>query len=74
MDLLSFRAFALPDHCDDLPSPAPPSPRRVKKIALIGNSLPRRCGIATYTTDILQAITDRFPDVRSEERRVGKEC
>ena len=63
MELLSFRDRVLPDHCDDLSSLVAPSLRRVKKIALIGNSLPRRCGIATYTTDILQAITDRFPDV-----------
>lgn len=29
---------------------------RAKRIALIGNSLPRRCGIATFTTDLQQAI------------------
>lgn len=28
-----------------------------KNIALIGNSLPRRCGIATFTTDLQQAIS-----------------
>jgi glycosyltransferase involved in cell wall biosynthesis len=27
-----------------------------RKIAFIGNSLPRRCGIATFTTDLQQAI------------------
>ena len=27
-----------------------------KRIAFIGNSLPRRCGIATFTTDLQQAI------------------
>lgn len=27
-----------------------------KKIAVIGNSLPRRCGIATFTTDLQQAV------------------
>lgn len=30
-------------------------------IALIGNSLPRRCGIATFTTDLRQAIADACP-------------
>lgn len=30
-------------------------------IALIGNSLPRRCGLATYTSHVLQALRDRFP-------------
>ncbi|CDZ50447.1 glycosyltransferase family 4 protein [Neorhizobium galegae] len=29
----------------------------LKNIALIGNSLPRRCGIATFTTDLQQAIS-----------------
>ena len=26
------------------------------RIAFIGNSLPRRCGIATFTTDLQQAV------------------
>ena len=30
-------------------------------IALIGNALPRRCGLATYTSHVLQALRDRFP-------------
>ncbi len=29
---------------------------RPQKIAFVGNSLPRRCGIATFTTDLHQAI------------------
>lgn len=28
----------------------------VRRIAFIGNSLPRRCGIATFTTDLQQAV------------------
>ncbi|WP_029076486.1 glycosyltransferase family 4 protein [Kaistia adipata] len=34
--------------------------RRTSKlrVAFIGNSLPRRCGIATFTTDLRQAIAD----------------
>jgi glycosyltransferase involved in cell wall biosynthesis len=34
------------------------SPRR---FALIGNALPRRCGIATFTTDLQQAIAGACP-------------
>ena len=30
----------------------------VRRIAFIGNSLPRRCGIATFTTDLQQAIAE----------------
>lgn len=32
------------------------------KIALIGNNLPRKCGIATFTTDLRKALTDVNPD------------
>jgi len=30
----------------------------VSKIAVIGNYLPRKCGIATFTTDICNALND----------------
>jgi len=30
----------------------------IRRIAFIGNSLPRRCGIATFTTDLQQAISN----------------
>ena len=30
---------------------------QLKHIAFIGNSLPRRCGIATFTTDLYQAVS-----------------
>lgn len=33
------------------------------RIALIGNALPRRCGISTFTSDTFAALTDRFPDL-----------
>lgn len=33
-----------------------------KRIAFIGNSLPRRCGIATFTTDLQQAIASSDVD------------
>ena len=31
----------------------------ISRLAFIGNSLPRRCGIATFTTDLQQAIASR---------------
>ena len=34
---------------------------RVKKIAFIGDHLPRKCGIATFTTDLLAAVADAHP-------------
>jgi glycosyltransferase involved in cell wall biosynthesis len=33
------------------------------RIAVIGNSLPRRCGIATFTTDLQRAIADSRPNL-----------
>jgi len=32
------------------------------RIAFIGNYLPRQCGIATFTTDLCESITQAFPD------------
>lgn len=37
---------------------------RIDHIALVGNYLPRKCGIATYTTDTFKALSDRYPDLR----------
>ena len=37
----------------------------LRRIALIGNSLPRRCGIATFTTDLQQAISNSRPDLET---------
>jgi len=33
----------------------------LQNIALIGNFLPRRCGIATFTTDLLEALSQESP-------------
>ena len=38
-------------------------PVRIQHIALIGNFLPRKCGIATYTTDTYNALKARFPEL-----------
>ena len=40
------------------------APEDIRHIALIGNFLPRKCGIATFTTDTYTALRARFPDLR----------
>jgi glycosyltransferase involved in cell wall biosynthesis len=35
----------------------------LRRIAVIGNSLPRRCGIATFTTDLQKAISTSRPNL-----------
>src|ERR1700687_2099939 len=37
----------------------------LRRIAVIGNSLPRRCGIATFTTDLQQAISISRPNLET---------
>src|SRR3954447_965640 len=37
----------------------------LRRIAVIGNSLPRRCGIATFTTDLQQAISTSRPNLKT---------
>ena len=34
---------------------------KVGKIAFLGNYLPRKCGIATFTSDLLQAVAAEHP-------------
>ena len=34
----------------------------INRIAFIGNYLPRQCGIATFTTDLCEAIAAENPD------------
>ena len=29
---------------------------KIRKIAFVGDHLPRKCGIATFTTDLLSAV------------------
>jgi glycosyltransferase involved in cell wall biosynthesis len=36
-----------------------------RRVALIGNSLPRRCGIATFTTDLERAIATSRPSIQT---------
>jgi len=34
----------------------------VNRIAFIGNYIPRKCGIATFTTDLAEAIANQYPE------------
>src|SRR6202451_2649081 len=34
---------------------------KILKIAFVGNHLPRKCGIATFTTDLLSAVQNQYP-------------
>ena len=36
-----------------------------QRIAFIGNSLPRRCGIATFTTELQQAVAASNPQIET---------
>jgi glycosyltransferase involved in cell wall biosynthesis len=35
---------------------------KVRKIAFVGDHLPRKCGIATFTSDLLAAVADAHPE------------
>ncbi len=35
----------------------------ISRIAFIGNYLPRQCGIATFTTDLCEAVADEFSNI-----------
>jgi len=37
--------------------------RNIRRVALLGNHLPRQCGIATFTTDLADAIASAGPDL-----------
>ena len=39
-----------------------PRPLNTRHIAFVGNYFPRRCGIATFTADICEAIAAEFPE------------
>jgi hypothetical protein len=48
----------------------------INHLALIGNFLPRKCGLATFTTDCFLALRQRFPemtvDVYAMDDRPGR--
>ena len=37
----------------------------IQRIAFVGNALPRRCGIATFTTDLRNAVASVRPDLQA---------
>jgi glycosyltransferase involved in cell wall biosynthesis len=40
-------------------------PSAFRKLAFIGNHLPRQCGIATFTTDLSRSVAQAAPNVKS---------
>jgi glycosyltransferase involved in cell wall biosynthesis len=59
----SFQGQGYMSLSDKFLAPADAAQAAIKRIALLGNFLPRRCGIATFTTDIYRALESRFPDM-----------
>src|SRR3989338_3949426 len=41
-----------------------PQPSELRKIAFIGDYLPRKCGIATFTHDVCGAVSGVYPDLQ----------
>src|SRR6266496_6466085 len=39
-----------------------PTVSNIRKIAFLGDYLPRKCGIATFTTDLLGAVAAEYPE------------
>ncbi|MBF0235318.1 MAG: glycosyltransferase family 4 protein [Desulfamplus sp.] len=37
----------------------------INSVAVIGNYLPRQCGIATFTTDLISALSNEAPEINS---------
>jgi len=58
-----FQLDILPTRADEK---APPRPRMAPftHLALIGNALPRQCGMATYTSHVADALRQRYPAMR----------
>jgi glycosyltransferase involved in cell wall biosynthesis len=50
------------DEAEQLPAGRSPSPYR--HIALVGNALPRKCGLATFTSHVADALHQRYPGMR----------
>jgi glycosyltransferase involved in cell wall biosynthesis len=55
MALIEVQSLVLKDNVNTL-TPVLPRPAHPNRIAVVGNYLPRRCGIATFTTDLCDAI------------------
>ena len=37
----------------------------LRRVAFIGNYLPRKCGIATFTSDLCEAFVEQFPQINT---------
>lgn len=37
----------------------------LRRVAFIGNYLPRKCGIATFTSDLCEAFIEQFPEIKT---------
>ncbi|MCK4341137.1 MAG: glycosyltransferase family 4 protein [Phycisphaerae bacterium] len=46
------------DQTDD-----PRKPLKIRRLAVIGNYVPRQCGIATFTTDLCEALVGEYEDL-----------
>ena len=46
----------------DHTEPAMTSPSEIRKVAFVGDYLPRKCGIATFTHDMRASVAGRFPE------------
>jgi hypothetical protein len=55
VELIEVQSLALEEKPVTL-TPVPSRPALPTQIAVVGNYLPRRCGIATFTTDLCDAI------------------
>ncbi len=36
-------------------------PQKIRRVAFVGDHLPRKCGIATFTSDVLAAVASAYP-------------
>jgi glycosyltransferase involved in cell wall biosynthesis len=44
-------------------APSLPDEKPIRRVAMLGNHLPRQCGIATFTTDLSEAVAATDPDL-----------
>ncbi len=57
----------LTSHSAELVDPGTPAPNpasmeiEIGKVAFIGSYLPRKCGIATFTSDLSRSVAAKFP-------------